>query len=38
MTILYSEMFKSARESRWFKRAEVAQIGMENEAMRRDME
>lgn len=38
MAILYSEMFKSVRESRQFKHAEVIQIGMENEAMRRDLE
>jgi hypothetical protein len=38
MAILYSEMFKSARESGQFKHAEVVQIGMENEAMQRDLE
>lgn len=36
--ILYSEMFKSVRESGQFKHAEVVQIGMESEAMQRDME
>ncbi|MBI5951932.1 MAG: hypothetical protein HY865_09765 [Chloroflexi bacterium] len=36
--ILYSEMFKSVRESGQFKHAEVVQIGMENEAMQRDLE
>lgn len=38
MAILYSEMFKSVRESGQFKHAEVVQIGMENEAMQRDLE
>lgn len=38
MAILYSEMFKSVRESGQFKHAEVIQIGMENEAMQRDLE
>lgn len=38
MAILYSEMVKSVRESGQFKHAEVVQIGMENEAMRRDLE
>jgi hypothetical protein len=38
MAILYSEMFKSARDSGQFKHAEVVQIGMENEAMQRDLE
>ena len=38
MAILYSEMFKSVRESGQFKHAEVVQIGIENEAMQRDME
>jgi hypothetical protein len=36
--ILYSEMFKSVRESGQFKHAEVVQIGIENEAMQRDLE
>ena len=36
--ILYSEMFKSVRESGQFKNAEVVQIGEENEAMQREME
>ena len=36
--ILYSEMFKSVRESGRFKHAEVVQIGVENEAMQRDLE
>jgi len=36
--ILYSEMFKSVRDSGQFKHAEVVQIGIENEAMQRDME
>jgi len=38
MAILYSEMFKSVRESGQFKHAEVIQIGLENEAMQRDLE
>ncbi|MCQ3938141.1 MAG: hypothetical protein DPW18_13990 [Chloroflexi bacterium] len=38
MAVLYSEMFKSVRESGQFRHAEVIQIGVENEAMRRDME
>ncbi|MDX9742053.1 MAG: hypothetical protein RBT81_12900 [Gammaproteobacteria bacterium] len=38
MAILYSEMFKSVRDSGQFKHAEVVQIGMENEAMQRDLE
>jgi hypothetical protein len=38
MAILYSEMFKSVRESGRFKHAEVIQIGVENEAMQRDLE
>lgn len=38
MAILYSEMFKSARDSGQFKHAEVVQIGVENEAMQRDLE
>jgi len=36
--ILYSEIFKSVRDSGQFKHAEVVQIGIENEAMQRDME
>jgi hypothetical protein len=36
--ILYSEIFKSVKESGQFKHAEVVQIGVENEAMQRDME
>jgi hypothetical protein len=36
--ILYSEIFKSVRESGQFKHAEVVQIGIENEAMQREME
>ncbi|CAG1003613.1 Protein YghO [Anaerolineales bacterium] len=36
--ILYSEIFKSVGETGQFKHAEVVQIGMENEAMQRDME
>jgi hypothetical protein len=31
-------MFKSVRESGQFKHAEVIQIGVENEAMQREME
>jgi hypothetical protein len=31
-------MFKSVRESGQFRHAEVVQIGMENEAMQREME
>lgn len=38
MAILYSEMFKSVRESGQFKHAEVIQIGVENESMQRDLE
>ena len=38
MAILYSEMFKSVKESGQFKHAEVIQIGMENESMQRDLE
>lgn len=38
MAILYSEMFKSVRESGQFKHAEVVQIGVENESMQRDLE
>jgi hypothetical protein len=36
--ILYSEMFKSVRESGQFKHAEIVQIGVENESMQREME
>jgi len=36
--ILYSEIFKSVRDSGKFKHAEVVQIGVENEAMQREME
>lgn len=36
--ILYSEIFKSVRESAQFKHAEVVQIGVENAAMQREME
>ncbi len=36
--ILYSEMFKSVRDSGQFKHAEVVQIGVENQAMQREME
>ena len=36
--ILYSEMVKSVRESGRFNHAEVVQIGVENEAMQREME
>jgi hypothetical protein len=36
--ILYSEIFKSVRDSGQFKHAEVIQIGVENEAMQREME
>ncbi|MBE0683975.1 MAG: hypothetical protein IH589_18905 [Anaerolineales bacterium] len=36
--ILYSEIFKSVKESGQFKHAEVVQIGVENEAMQREME
>ncbi len=35
--ILYSEMFKSIVESGQFRRAEVVQIGVENENMQREM-
>lgn len=38
MAILYSEMFKSIQESGRFHHTEVVQIGMENEAMQRDLE
>jgi len=36
--ILYSEIFKSVRDSGQFKHAEVVQIGVENESMQREME
>jgi len=36
--ILYSEIFKSATETRQFNHAEVVQIGTENENMMREME
>ncbi len=36
--ILYSEMFKSVIENPRYRHAEVVQIGMENENMRREME
>ena len=36
--ILYSELFKSATETRRFNHAEVIQIGTENENMMREME
>ncbi len=36
--ILYNEIFKSVRESGQFQHAEVVQIGVENEAMQREME
>lgn len=36
--ILYSEMFKSVSENPRYKHAEVVQIGVENENMRREME
>jgi hypothetical protein len=38
MAILYSEMFKSVKESGQFRHAEVVQIGVENESMQRDLE
>jgi len=38
MAILYSEMVKSVRENPRYKHAEVVQIGLENEAMQREME
>jgi len=38
MAILYSEMFKSVQESGQFRHAEIVQIGVENEAMQREME
>ena len=38
MSILYSEIFKSVRDSGQFNHAEVVQIGVENEAMQREME
>jgi len=36
--ILYSEMFKSVRDSGQFRHAEVIQIGLDNEAMHRELE
>ena len=36
--ILYSEIFKSVRDSGQFKHAEIVQIGVENEAMQKEME
>jgi hypothetical protein len=36
--ILYSEMFKSVVENPRYRHAEVVQIGLENEKMRREME
>jgi hypothetical protein len=36
--ILYSEMFKSVKENPRYKHAEIVQIGVENEAMQREME
>ncbi len=36
--ILYSEIFKSVRESGQFRHAEVVQIGTENENMQREMQ
>jgi hypothetical protein len=38
MAILYSEMFKSVKESGRFRHAAVVQIGVENEPMQRDFE
>ncbi|MBM3124984.1 MAG: hypothetical protein FJZ87_07885 [Chloroflexi bacterium] len=38
MAILYSEMFKTVKEASRFRRAEVVQIGMENDSMQRDLE
>lgn len=38
MAVLYSEIFKSIRESGQFKHAEVVQIGVENDAMQRELE
>jgi hypothetical protein len=35
--ILYSEMFKSVKESGQFRHAEVVQVGLETEAMQRDL-
>jgi hypothetical protein len=37
MALLYSEMFKSVKESGQFRHAEVVQIGLETEAMQRDL-
>lgn len=36
--ILYSEMFKSISENPRYKHADIVQIGVENEAMQREME
>jgi len=36
--ILYSEMFKSVAENPRYHHADIVQIGIENEAMRRDLE
>lgn len=36
--ILYSELFKSVQESGQFRHGEVIQIGLENQAMQREME
>ncbi len=36
--ILYSELFKSVLESGQFRHGEIIQVGMENEAMQREME
>ena len=36
--ILYSEMFKSVAENPRYRHADIVQIGMENEAMQRDLE
>jgi hypothetical protein len=38
VAILYSELFKSVVETGQFQHAEVVQVGIENENMRRDME
>lgn len=36
--ILYSKLFKSVLESGQFRHGEIIQVGMENEAMQREME
>ncbi|GAB4503076.1 MAG: hypothetical protein Fur0043_00680 [Anaerolineales bacterium] len=36
--ILYSELFKSVQESGQFRHGEIIQVGMENDAMQREME